>query len=156
VTDAAPRDQRSRQHRADAQLGSGSRRSHATTLGVGPERRLTARARSRADAPRYLRLVGGVVAVVPALLVVSELVTNSVTFGPKRPIALALTVGTEGVVGGEVIDRGMASRPRRKRALRLGPRARGKACGSRRTGACTSHRIVAAHAVGSPPLTTAT
>jgi anti-sigma regulatory factor (Ser/Thr protein kinase) len=39
-------------------------------------------------------------------LVVSELVTNSVKFGPKRPITLALTVGTEGVVQGEVIDQG--------------------------------------------------
>jgi anti-sigma regulatory factor (Ser/Thr protein kinase) len=39
-------------------------------------------------------------------LVVSELVTNSVKFGPKRPITLALSVGTEGVVAGEVIDQG--------------------------------------------------
>jgi anti-sigma regulatory factor (Ser/Thr protein kinase) len=39
-------------------------------------------------------------------LVVSELVTNSVKFGPKRPITLALSVGTEGVVQGEVIDQG--------------------------------------------------
>ena len=39
-------------------------------------------------------------------LVVSELVTNSVKFGPKRPITLALTVGTEGLVQGEVIDQG--------------------------------------------------
>jgi anti-sigma regulatory factor (Ser/Thr protein kinase) len=39
-------------------------------------------------------------------LVVSELVTNSVKFGPKRSITLALAVGTEGVVSGEVIDQG--------------------------------------------------
>jgi anti-sigma regulatory factor (Ser/Thr protein kinase) len=39
-------------------------------------------------------------------LVVSELVTNSVKFGPKRPITLALSVGTEGLVQGEVIDQG--------------------------------------------------
>jgi anti-sigma regulatory factor (Ser/Thr protein kinase) len=39
-------------------------------------------------------------------LVVSELVTNSVKFGPKRAITLVLTVGTEGVVRGEVIDQG--------------------------------------------------
>ena len=39
-------------------------------------------------------------------LVVSELVTNSVKFGPKRPITLAMSVGTEGVVRGEVIDQG--------------------------------------------------
>jgi anti-sigma regulatory factor (Ser/Thr protein kinase) len=39
-------------------------------------------------------------------LVVSELVTNSVKFGPKRPITLALSVGTDGVVQGEVIDQG--------------------------------------------------
>lgn len=39
-------------------------------------------------------------------LVVSELVTNSVKFGPKRSITLALTVGTDGLVQGEVIDQG--------------------------------------------------
>jgi anti-sigma regulatory factor (Ser/Thr protein kinase) len=39
-------------------------------------------------------------------LVVSELVTNSVKFGPKRPITLALSVGTDGIVQGEVIDQG--------------------------------------------------
>jgi anti-sigma regulatory factor (Ser/Thr protein kinase) len=39
-------------------------------------------------------------------LVVSELVTNSVKFGPKRPITLALAVRTDGVVQGEVIDQG--------------------------------------------------
>ena len=39
-------------------------------------------------------------------LVVSELVTNSVKFGPKRPITLALTVGKDGLVSGEVIDQG--------------------------------------------------
>ena len=43
-------------------------------------------------------------------LVVSELVTNSVKFGPKRPITLALTVGTEGLVQGEVIDQGDGER----------------------------------------------
>jgi anti-sigma regulatory factor (Ser/Thr protein kinase) len=43
-------------------------------------------------------------------LVVSELVTNSVKFGPKRPITLALTVGTEGRVQGEVIDQGDGER----------------------------------------------
>jgi anti-sigma regulatory factor (Ser/Thr protein kinase) len=39
-------------------------------------------------------------------LVVSELVTNSVRFGPKRSITLALQIGTDGVVRGEVIDEG--------------------------------------------------
>ena len=39
-------------------------------------------------------------------LVVSELVTNSVKFGPKRPITLALAVGTDGLLWGEVIDQG--------------------------------------------------
>jgi anti-sigma regulatory factor (Ser/Thr protein kinase) len=39
-------------------------------------------------------------------LVVSELVTNSVKFGPKRSITLALSVGSQGVVEGEVIDQG--------------------------------------------------
>ena len=43
-------------------------------------------------------------------LVVSELVTNSVKFGPKRPITLALSVGNEGVVRGEVIDQGDGER----------------------------------------------
>jgi hypothetical protein len=31
---------------------------------------------------------------------------NSVKFGPKRPITLALTVGADGIVKGEVIDQG--------------------------------------------------
>src|SRR5262249_28735908 len=39
-------------------------------------------------------------------LVVSELVTNSVKFGPKRPITLALSIGGDGLVKGEVIDQG--------------------------------------------------
>jgi len=39
-------------------------------------------------------------------LVVSELVTNSVKFGPSRPITLALSITGEGVVRGEVIDQG--------------------------------------------------
>jgi anti-sigma regulatory factor (Ser/Thr protein kinase) len=43
-------------------------------------------------------------------LVVSELVTNSVKFGPKRPITLAMSVGTDGVVTGEVIDQGDGER----------------------------------------------
>jgi anti-sigma regulatory factor (Ser/Thr protein kinase) len=49
--------------------------------------------------------------LAPALLqdlqlVVSELVTNSVKFGPRRPITLSLGVEQDGVVRGEVIDRG--------------------------------------------------
>src|ERR1700742_2794412 len=43
-------------------------------------------------------------------LVVSELVTNSVKFGPKMPITLALRIGTEGVVSGEVIYQGDGER----------------------------------------------
>jgi anti-sigma regulatory factor (Ser/Thr protein kinase) len=43
-------------------------------------------------------------------LVVSELVTNSVKFGPKRPITLALSLRNEGVVRGEVIDQGDGER----------------------------------------------
>jgi anti-sigma regulatory factor (Ser/Thr protein kinase) len=39
-------------------------------------------------------------------LVVSELVTNSVKFGPKRPITLALAIVGDGMVNGEVIDQG--------------------------------------------------
>jgi len=39
-------------------------------------------------------------------LVVSELVTNSVKFGPQRPITLSLQIGTDGLVHGEVIDQG--------------------------------------------------
>jgi anti-sigma regulatory factor (Ser/Thr protein kinase) len=42
-------------------------------------------------------------------LVVSELVTNSVKFGPQRPITLALRVTTDGLVHGEVIDQGNAA-----------------------------------------------
>jgi anti-sigma regulatory factor (Ser/Thr protein kinase) len=43
-------------------------------------------------------------------LVVSELITNSVKFGPKRPITLRLRVDGEGVVSGEVIDQGDGER----------------------------------------------
>ena len=43
-------------------------------------------------------------------LVVSELVTNSVKFGPRRAITLALTVGGDGIVQGEVIDQGDGSK----------------------------------------------
>jgi anti-sigma regulatory factor (Ser/Thr protein kinase) len=43
-------------------------------------------------------------------LVVSELVTNSVKFGPKRPITLALAIRNDGVVKGEVIDQGDGER----------------------------------------------
>jgi anti-sigma regulatory factor (Ser/Thr protein kinase) len=39
-------------------------------------------------------------------LVVSELITNSVRFGPKRAISLVLRVDDDGVVRGEVIDQG--------------------------------------------------
>ena len=45
-------------------------------------------------------------------LVVSELVTNSVKFGPKRPITLALSISGEGIVSGEVIDQGDGERAR--------------------------------------------
>jgi anti-sigma regulatory factor (Ser/Thr protein kinase) len=45
-------------------------------------------------------------------LVVSELVTNSVKFGPKRSITLALSVEGEGRVRGEVIDEGDAETAR--------------------------------------------
>jgi anti-sigma regulatory factor (Ser/Thr protein kinase) len=45
-------------------------------------------------------------------LVVSELVTNSVKFGPRRPITLSLRVEEDGVVLGEVIDRGDGERAR--------------------------------------------
>ena len=43
-------------------------------------------------------------------LVVSELVTNSVKFGPKRSITLSLEIGAEGKVRGEVIDQGDGER----------------------------------------------
>ncbi|RKQ93909.1 histidine kinase-like protein [Solirubrobacter pauli] len=43
-------------------------------------------------------------------LVVSELVTNSVKFGPSRPITLAMGIGNDGVVKGEVIDQGDGER----------------------------------------------
>ncbi len=43
-------------------------------------------------------------------LVVSELVTNSVKFGPQRNITLSLQVGTDGLVRGEVIDQGDGER----------------------------------------------
>jgi len=43
-------------------------------------------------------------------LVVSELVTNSVKFGSARPITLAMAIGNDGVVKGEVIDQGDGER----------------------------------------------
>jgi anti-sigma regulatory factor (Ser/Thr protein kinase) len=43
-------------------------------------------------------------------LVVSELITNSVKFGPNRAITLALSIGNEGLVTGEVIDQGDGER----------------------------------------------
>jgi anti-sigma regulatory factor (Ser/Thr protein kinase) len=43
-------------------------------------------------------------------LVVSELVTNSVKFGPQRSITLALQIGAAGLVHGEVIDQGDGER----------------------------------------------
>ena len=43
-------------------------------------------------------------------LVVSELVTNSVKFGPRRPITVRLRVDGHGVVSGEVIDQGDGER----------------------------------------------
>jgi anti-sigma regulatory factor (Ser/Thr protein kinase) len=39
-------------------------------------------------------------------LVVSELVTNSVKFGPRRAITLGINIGGNGIVKGEVIDQG--------------------------------------------------
>jgi anti-sigma regulatory factor (Ser/Thr protein kinase) len=45
-------------------------------------------------------------------LVVSELVTNSVKFGPQRNITLSLQIGTDGLVRGEVIDQGDGERAR--------------------------------------------
>jgi anti-sigma regulatory factor (Ser/Thr protein kinase) len=39
-------------------------------------------------------------------LVVSELVTNSVRFGPQRPITLSLRMRRDGTLRGEVIDQG--------------------------------------------------
>jgi anti-sigma regulatory factor (Ser/Thr protein kinase) len=45
-------------------------------------------------------------------LVVSELVTNSVKFGPKRSITLQLQIASGGVVAGEVIDQGDGERAR--------------------------------------------
>jgi anti-sigma regulatory factor (Ser/Thr protein kinase) len=43
-------------------------------------------------------------------LVVSELVTNSVKFGPQRPITLALALVENGIVEGEVVDQGDGAR----------------------------------------------
>jgi anti-sigma regulatory factor (Ser/Thr protein kinase) len=43
-------------------------------------------------------------------LVVSELVTNSVKFGPKRSITLSLRIEPDGTVQGEVIDEGDGER----------------------------------------------
>src|SRR4051794_31383999 len=39
-------------------------------------------------------------------LVVSELITNSVKFGPARSITLALSITGDGTVKGEVVDQG--------------------------------------------------
>jgi anti-sigma regulatory factor (Ser/Thr protein kinase) len=45
-------------------------------------------------------------------LVVSELITNSVKFGPKRSITLSLQIEAYGRVRGEVIDQGDGERAR--------------------------------------------
>lgn len=45
-------------------------------------------------------------------LVVSELVTNSVKFGPRSPITVTLSVESDGVIRGEVIDQGDGERAR--------------------------------------------
>ena len=57
-------------------------------------------------------------------LVVSELVTNSVKFGPKRSITLALSVGSQGVVEGEVIDQGDGERAKIEMSVEPTPRRR--------------------------------
>jgi anti-sigma regulatory factor (Ser/Thr protein kinase) len=44
--------------------------------------------------------------LLSVLLIASELVTNSVRHGPGEPIALAITVNDDGLVRGEVEDRG--------------------------------------------------
>jgi two-component sensor histidine kinase len=50
-------------------------------------------------------------------LVVTELITNSVKFGPKRSITLDLQVGVDGLVLGEVIDEGDGHRSKVEMAL---------------------------------------
>ena len=45
-------------------------------------------------------------------LVVSELITNSVKFGPKRSITLSMQIEAYGRVRGEVIDQGDGERAR--------------------------------------------
>ena len=67
----------------------------------------------QASAPRRARAaLDGLAGVLPAAklddvrLVVSELVTNSVKYGPGRPVELKLSVGPDGVVRGEVVDQG--------------------------------------------------
>jgi anti-sigma regulatory factor (Ser/Thr protein kinase) len=43
-------------------------------------------------------------------LIVTELITNSVKFGPKRSITLSLQLAADGFVQGEVIDQGDGQR----------------------------------------------
>jgi anti-sigma regulatory factor (Ser/Thr protein kinase) len=71
------------------------------------------------DAPAQARASVDVLEhiLAPALLqdlqlIVSELVTNSVKFGPRRAITLSLRVEDGGRVRGEVIDRGDGERAR--------------------------------------------
>ena len=75
-------------------------------------------------APRAARLAGALVGLALEVfdqilspevledlqLVISELVTNSVKFGPQRNITLSLQIGTDGLVQGEVIDQGDGER----------------------------------------------
>lgn len=56
-------------------------------------------------------------------LVVSELVTNSVRYGPKRPITVSLDIGEAGRIRGEVIDQGDGRRA--KLAMREEPSVSG-------------------------------
>jgi anti-sigma regulatory factor (Ser/Thr protein kinase) len=76
------------------------------------------------DAPTEARAALGVLAQILAAdvledlqLVVSELVTNSVRFGPRRPITLSLDVDRDGMVRAEVVDQGDGEQAKVEMAL---------------------------------------
>ena len=71
-----------------------------------------AAARARVELERVKRLLAPE-AFEDLRLVVTELVTNSVKYGPGQPITVRLSVAADGTVSGEVEDQGEPTTPLR-------------------------------------------